>query len=538
MRLPIRPLAATALVVVAVLLSGCFVITSETPGQLGVIGDVEIATTTCASSGPPPDGALCPGGNSVWPPFTNYLLAYRIKDGVGAPNTVPAVSGNSMTFHLDKAYSDSLTTVAPPPAGEHWVGYRSDLYPPSDGDSTFKPHFKLPQSNGKPFQGPFTYRTVTGFIYDNSPGSNDPVVCANPPTSQGPLNSNSSYSYCIDSPSGPTAYQTDQDVPTRDLAVTSTGNGSVRQNESGQVPFSAEFAGTADPSASFQISASTNAPGVTVTPSTATFEPATDSTTAINVKADVSPTTPVGTYDVTLVASLPNGAERRATGKLTVALGTPLSLRIPEITGTAAVGNTVTCNNGDWSSSPTTFTYKWSRDGAEIAGATAQTYLLTQPDGATLVACTVTAGNAVATGAAATSGAVRMSQEGGADVDLSGKPKVSRNSDGTYTVDPGITVSCPPRLPINCGGGNHADARADTTTSRTRGAAARTIEVASAGFTAPTGKKQKVILRLTRRGSKLLDRQKTLSLVARIVTRNHLLQPVTSTKRFTISRPR
>jgi hypothetical protein len=311
----------------------------------------------------------------------------------------------------------------------------------------------------------------------------------------------------------------------------------VRQNESGELPFSAEFAGTADPSASFQISTSTDAPGVTLTPSPTTFAPATDSTTAINVKADVLPTTPVGTYDVTVVASLPNGAERRATGKLTVALGKPVNLRLSEITGTAAVGKTVNCENGDWSSNPTTFTYKWSRDGAEIAGATAQTYPLTQPEGATLVACTVTAGNEAGTGIA-TSGAVRMAQEGGADVDLSGKPKVSRNPDGTYTVDTGVTVSCPPRLPTNCGGGNHVDASADTTTARTHGAAAHSIEVASAGFVAPTGKTQKVILRLTRRGSTLLDRQKRMTLVARVITRNHLLQRVTSKKRFTIRRPR
>jgi hypothetical protein len=538
MRLPIRPLAATALAVVAVFLSGCFEIQSETTRQLTVIGDVEIATTTCTfvMGGPPPGITSCPGNSGGPAPGTNYLIAYRIQNGVVAPPKFKQASGDPVSFKLDTTYSDSLTTFAPPPAGEHWVGYRSTVNP-SPANSTFKPAFTLPQSNGKPFQGPFKYRTVTGFIYDNSPLKDEPVVCANPPTTQGPSNVvNNSFSFCIDSPD-PTAYQTDQDVPTRDLGVTSTGDGSVRQNESGALPFSAEFAGTADPSASFQLSGSTNAPGVTLTPSPATFAPATDSTTALSLKADVAPTTPAGTYDVALVASLPNGLQRRATGKLTVALGKPVNLRIPEITGTAAVGNTVTCNNGDWSSSPTTFTYKWSRAGTEIAGATAQTYLLTQPEGATLVTCTATAGNAVGTGGTATSGAVRMSQAGGADVDLSGKPTVSRNANGTYTVDPGITVSCPARLPINCGGANHVDANADTTTSRRRGAAARRIEVASAGFTAPTGKSQKLILRLSHRGSNLLDRQKKLTLVVRVVTRNHLLKPVTSTKRFTIRRP-
>jgi hypothetical protein len=93
MRLITRILTAAALVLVAVFLSGCFVITSETTRQLDVIGDVEIATAACTTAGP----TSCPNGNSGPASFTNYLIAYRIEDGVGAPDTITAASGDAIT---------------------------------------------------------------------------------------------------------------------------------------------------------------------------------------------------------------------------------------------------------------------------------------------------------------------------------------------------------------------------------------------------------------------------------------------------------
>jgi len=58
---------------------------------------------------------------------------------------------------------------------------------------------------------------------------------------------------------------------------------------------------------------------------------------------------------------------------------------VPTVTGTGAVGNTLTAQTGTWEPYATTFTYQWKRNGANIGGATQKTYAVTQADaGATL----------------------------------------------------------------------------------------------------------------------------------------------------------
>jgi len=64
----------------------------------------------------------------------------------------------------------------------------------------------------------------------------------------------------------------------------------------------------------------------------------------------------------------------------------PANTAAPTITGTARVGETLTAQNGTWSNSPTAFQYQWQRCNASgaacanVAGATAKTYLLTSAD--------------------------------------------------------------------------------------------------------------------------------------------------------------
>ncbi|KQO98193.1 hypothetical protein [Leifsonia sp. Leaf264] len=54
---------------------------------------------------------------------------------------------------------------------------------------------------------------------------------------------------------------------------------------------------------------------------------------------------------------------------------------LPSITGTLQVGGVLTALNGsDWTPTPSSFTYRWFRDGALIAGATGKTYTLTADD--------------------------------------------------------------------------------------------------------------------------------------------------------------
>ncbi len=62
----------------------------------------------------------------------------------------------------------------------------------------------------------------------------------------------------------------------------------------------------------------------------------------------------------------------------------------PTISGTKAVGYTLTANVGTWSPAATTYTYQWFRSGAAISGATARTYKLTSTDAGRTITVRVT----------------------------------------------------------------------------------------------------------------------------------------------------
>jgi hypothetical protein len=72
----------------------------------------------------------------------------------------------------------------------------------------------------------------------------------------------------------------------------------------------------------------------------------------------------------------------------------PVNIDAPFVTGTGAVGSVLSCTMGNWAYSPTGYGYQWTRNGANIAGATASTRLLAAADAGTNVACPVTATNA------------------------------------------------------------------------------------------------------------------------------------------------
>jgi hypothetical protein len=77
----------------------------------------------------------------------------------------------------------------------------------------------------------------------------------------------------------------------------------------------------------------------------------------------------------------------------TVAPG-PVNTVAPVISGTAAVGQTLTTTNGTWTGTPTiTFAYQWRRDGANIPGATSSTYVVQVADQGAGITCRVTATN-------------------------------------------------------------------------------------------------------------------------------------------------
>ncbi len=98
------------------------------------------------------------------------------------------------------------------------------------------------------------------------------------------------------------------------------------------------------------------------------------------------------------------GVTKGAVGPVIPPVVAPSNTGVPAITGTAQEGQTLTASTGTWDNAPTSYTYQWKRNGANISGATASTYPLVAADVGTVITVTVTATN-TAGSASATSAA-------------------------------------------------------------------------------------------------------------------------------------
>jgi hypothetical protein len=72
----------------------------------------------------------------------------------------------------------------------------------------------------------------------------------------------------------------------------------------------------------------------------------------------------------------------------------PAVVSRPVVTGTGAVGDTLSCSAGRWSGSPTSYGYQWSSSNAPISGANGATYTVVRGNLNQTLTCTVTAANA------------------------------------------------------------------------------------------------------------------------------------------------
>jgi hypothetical protein len=94
------------------------------------------------------------------------------------------------------------------------------------------------------------------------------------------------------------------------------------------------------------------------------------------------------------VAFFPTRLSNATLQTITATTAYPRLVSLPVISGTATEGNTLTVSNGYWLEAPTSYTYQWTRDGANIGGATSRTFALTDTDGSKSIGCVVTATNA------------------------------------------------------------------------------------------------------------------------------------------------
>ena len=115
-----------------------------------------------------------------------------------------------------------------------------------------------------------------------------------------------------------------------------------------------------------------------------------------------------GTLRVTVTATNADGSTPATSVPTAVvsSAAAPVNTAPPTISGTPAVGATLTATNGTWNGTPTGYTYAWGRCDANgnscatISGAAAQTYLLSQADAGTTLRVTVTATNSAGSTAA------------------------------------------------------------------------------------------------------------------------------------------
>ncbi|ROQ64961.1 hypothetical protein EDF36_0463 [Rathayibacter sp. PhB152] len=79
----------------------------------------------------------------------------------------------------------------------------------------------------------------------------------------------------------------------------------------------------------------------------------------------------------------------RTSAAVTVTAGS-LTNSVPTVTGSAAIGGTLTANPGNWGPAPVELAYQWKRNGTAIAGATGSSYVVVSADSGTALTVSVT----------------------------------------------------------------------------------------------------------------------------------------------------
>ncbi len=323
----VRRLGAVALAAAAAaVLSGCVVVKNVTSAQAGVIGDVQITATVCASGTPTicPEPANNPAGGGA-DRDVQLLIGYRVSAGATAPASLrfdgDPGSGPLLTPHA--GYTAELQRLVPAPAGEQWFGYASTLLAHRPGVSpasgVVSAGFALPEDPAGLFAGPFRYRVVVGGrLIDATHPITAPVACGD--DVDGPSSAGSDgQTVCIDSPSVPIAV-TSQTLTTRDLALVS-GDAPAPVPPAGTVsaPFTLQLAGPSSGSLLVGLSATTPIAGAVPVVSPATLTPTANSTTPVTVSVALPAGTAPGAYPLVLTANV--GGETRVAGSVIVVAG-------------------------------------------------------------------------------------------------------------------------------------------------------------------------------------------------------------------------
>jgi hypothetical protein len=219
-----------------------------------------------------------------------------------------------------------------------------------------------------------------------------------------------------------------------------------------------------------------------------------------------------GSYYIDPAAIEPLKAGGSGTGEVSVGYDTskvenqkkdipPAELLTPQpvIHGEPAVGKTLTCDPGPSNGAQYTVTFKWLRDGAPIAGASASTYKVTPEDRGHKLQCQVTYADAAGS-------AIGTSEPVSVPVSSTEIGRVKTLGSGSVTVP----VSCAGPATASC----HVSLRLSVREQLRHGhliavgtakkTTTRTVTVAGAQVTVPGGRHKTVTLHLNAAGRKLL----------------------------------
>lgn len=161
-----------------------------------------------------------------------------------------------------------------------------------------------------------------------------------------------------------------------------------------------------------------------------------DVTADLKVRGTVD-TRKLGTYTLTYTVTDAAGNRARVDRVVTVVAAT-LTVGTPTVSGTAAVGRTLTAKPGTWTKG-TAFAYQWMRDGAPIRGAVTATHRLTASDLGARISVRVTgtlAGHVTAAKTSAATAKVAKGALSASTPEITGSAKVGKTLTaraGTWT---------------------------------------------------------------------------------------------------------
>ena len=146
-----------------------------------------------------------------------------------------------------------------------------------------------------------------------------------------------------------------------------------------------------------------------------------------------------------------------------LAVAEPHDSAVPQIGGTAATGQTLSCSPGSWTGvSPLSYAYQWLRDGQPISGARSSAYTVATADQGHSLSCQVTASNSAGS-ASATSAAVSVPKPAPLSIAVVGNHFVNGSGQTIRLLGvdrPGTEYACEQGWGYSSGAENAADAAA------------------------------------------------------------------------------